>query len=67
MRDLFHIMKTLFEAGAAGALIFSWTDQWYRGGNQITDWAFGLTDAQRRFRQSWLDAQTARVLKPVAP
>jgi predicted metalloprotease with PDZ domain len=26
-----------------------------------------LTDAQRRFRQSWLDAQTARVLKPVAP
>jgi GT2 family glycosyltransferase len=28
--------------------VFSWTDQWYRGGQEIIDWQFGLTDRMRR-------------------
>src|SRR5262249_60457803 len=29
------------------ACVFSWADDWYRGGNRITDWAFGMVDAER--------------------
>ena len=40
-------VRSSFECGAAGAIVFSWTDDWFRGGSQITDWAFGLTDRHR--------------------
>ncbi len=33
--------------GCAGLFVFSWTDEWYRGGQQITDWGFGLTTRER--------------------
>jgi len=41
-------LRTAFNAGCAGAFVFSWTDEWHRGGCDVTDWAFGLTDAARR-------------------
>jgi O-antigen biosynthesis protein len=40
--------ETAFGAGAAGVVIFSFTDEWFKEGQLITDWAFGLTTAQRR-------------------
>src|SRR5439155_15881192 len=42
-----HI-RTAFAEGACGAIAFAWTDQWWRGGFQIDDWAFGLVDRDRR-------------------
>jgi GT2 family glycosyltransferase len=33
--------------GLAGAFIFSWTDEWHTGNSAITDWAFGVTYADR--------------------
>ncbi len=33
--------------GLAGAFVFSWTDEWHTGGHPITDWAFGVTHADR--------------------
>lgn len=41
-------VRTAFEAGCAGAFVFAWTDEWHRGGYDIENWDFGLTDAQRR-------------------
>jgi O-antigen biosynthesis protein len=41
-------LRTAFAAGCAGAFVFAWTDEWYRGGGDVHDWAFGLTDRQRR-------------------
>jgi glycosyltransferase involved in cell wall biosynthesis len=41
-------VRAAFEEGLCGAVAFSWTDEWWRGGNQIDDWAFGLVDADRR-------------------
>src|SRR5262245_54452424 len=41
-------VRAAFEEGLCGAVAFSWTDEWWRGGNQIDDWAFGLVDANRR-------------------
>jgi O-antigen biosynthesis protein len=41
-------IRTTFASGCAGAFVFAWTDEWYRGGYDIDDWDFGLTDRQRR-------------------
>jgi O-antigen biosynthesis protein len=40
-------IRETFSAGAAGAVIFSWTDDWCRGREPVTDWAFGITDRNR--------------------
>jgi GT2 family glycosyltransferase len=37
-----------FTSGCAGVCVFAWTDEWFRGGAEIEDWAFGLTDRERR-------------------
>ncbi len=41
-------MRAAFEEGACGAVAYSWTDEWWRGGRAVDDWAFGLTDADRQ-------------------
>lgn len=41
-------IRATFAAGAAGMFVFAWTDEWFRGGSEIEDWAFGLTDRRRR-------------------
>ena len=41
-------VRTAFEEGACGAVAFSWTDEWWRGGRLVDDWRFGLVDADRR-------------------
>jgi len=41
-------VRGAFDAGCGGAFVFSWTDEWHRGGHDIEDWHFGLTDRQRR-------------------
>ncbi len=40
-------VRTAFAGGCAGAFVFSWTDEWYRHGSDVEDWAFGLTRADR--------------------
>ena len=42
-----HI-RAAFEEGACGAVAFAWTDEWWRGGHAVDDWAFGLVDRERR-------------------
>jgi glycosyltransferase involved in cell wall biosynthesis len=42
------MVRAGFESGAAGCFVFSWTDDWFTGGSQIADWAFGLVDAKRQ-------------------
>ena len=41
-------IRTVGSAGCAGAFVFAWTDEWYRGGHDIDDWDFGLTDRTRQ-------------------
>ncbi len=41
-------IRTTFAGGCAGAFVFSWTDEWFRAGVEVEDWAFGLTDRERR-------------------
>jgi GT2 family glycosyltransferase len=41
-------VRHAFGTGAAGVFVFSWTDEWHRGGHDVTDWDFGLVDRERR-------------------
>jgi GT2 family glycosyltransferase len=40
-------LRTAFDAGCAGAFVYSWTDEWHRGGEDVVDWGFGLTRRDR--------------------
>jgi O-antigen biosynthesis protein len=47
-RSLEWQLRTAFDTGCAGAFVFAWTDEWHRGGFDVEDWDFGLTDRGRR-------------------
>ena len=36
-----------FRSGLAGAIVYSFTDDWFKDGSAVTNWAFGLTDKDR--------------------
>lgn len=42
-----HQVRTAMRAGCAGTVVFSWTDEWHRGGQDVLDWQFGLTGRSR--------------------
>jgi glycosyltransferase involved in cell wall biosynthesis len=57
-------LKTAYRHGAAGAFIFSYTDDWFTGGWQVKNWAFGITRedrsekaAARQIRTRWKDVR----------
>jgi glycosyltransferase involved in cell wall biosynthesis len=41
-------VRSSFAGGCAGTCVFSWTDQWHRGGADVADWDFGLTTRSRQ-------------------
>jgi O-antigen biosynthesis protein len=45
-------VRLAFAAGCAGAFVFAWTDEWHRGGYDVEDWDFGLTDRERRPKEA---------------
>ncbi len=40
-------VKTAFGASCAGTFVYAWTDEWYRSGEDVLDWNFGLTSRDR--------------------
>jgi GT2 family glycosyltransferase len=47
-----HI-ESVVRGGLAGTVIYSWTDEWFRGGQEITDWAFGLVTRDRAPKKAY--------------
>ncbi len=41
-----HI-ESVVRGGLAGTVIYAWTDEWHRGGQDILDWSFGLVRRDR--------------------
>jgi len=41
-------LESVVRGGAAGTIFFAWTDEWFTGGHDITDWAFGLVTRDRQ-------------------
>jgi O-antigen biosynthesis protein len=58
-------IATAFEAGCAGAFVFSWTDEWHRGGYDIEDWDFGLTTRDRGAKPALTAVREAFTSVPV--
>jgi glycosyltransferase involved in cell wall biosynthesis len=40
-------VESVVRCGLAGTVIYAWTDEWFTGGMQITDWAFGVVTRER--------------------
>ena len=60
-------IETAYRGGVAGAVVYSYTDDWYKDGVQITDWAFGLTRANREPKPSFHTVQRLFALAPYFP
>ena len=40
-------LRAAFGEGTCGAVAYGWTDEWWRGGQDVDGWAFGLVDRER--------------------
>jgi len=60
-------IETAFAAGCAGAFAYAWTDEWHRGGEDVEDWAFGLTRRDRRPKPALTAVQGAFAAVPSPP
>src|SRR5579883_1695312 len=60
-------IETAFRAGLAGTVVFSYTDDWWRGGQVIEDWRMGLTTRDRQRKDSFRAVQKMYRLAPYFP
>jgi hypothetical protein len=51
----------LLHGGCAGGVWFAYTDEWHRGGREVTGWQFGIVDRERNERPA---CALQRELKP---
>ncbi len=57
-------IRTSFAAGCAGTFVFAWTDEWHRDRADVDDWAFGLTDCERRPKPALANVRKAFAAVP---
>lgn len=57
-------VRCTFAGGAAGAFVFAWTDEWHRGGEEVDDWAFGITDRERNPKPALYTVRSAYAEAP---
>jgi GT2 family glycosyltransferase/sugar lactone lactonase YvrE len=60
-------VRASFEEGACGVVAFAWTDEWWRGGSDVDDWAFGLVDRLRRPKRAAAAVGAAFADAPFSP
>ena len=61
-------LRAAFELGVAGTSIFAWTDDWFTGGFQVEDWAFGLVERDRTRKPAFSEVQRVyRAALPIPP
>ncbi len=46
-------VESVVRGGLAGTFLYAWTDEWFRGGSEILDWAFGLVRRDRSLKPSY--------------
>ncbi len=47
-----HI-NSVVKCGLAGTIFFTWTDEWFTGGQEIADWAFGIVTREREPKKAF--------------
>jgi GT2 family glycosyltransferase len=60
-------VEAAFRAGVAGAIVFSFTDDWWRGGGPVVDWQMGLTTRERQPKDSFRVVQRQFSIAPCFP
>jgi O-antigen biosynthesis protein len=60
-------IETCFRSGLAGAMVYSFTDDWFKGGKQVENWAFGLTTADRQLKKSFSAVRQVFQVAPYYP
>jgi len=50
-------VQEAFRGGLAGAIVFGFTDDWWRGGQPVENWAMGLTTRERQPKDSFRTVQ----------
>ena len=60
-------VRAAFRGGAAGVVVFAWTDEWYHGTHPVNDWAFGLTTWSREPRPALAAVERALAETPFPP
>lgn len=46
-------VESVVRGGLAGTFLYTWTDEWWCNGQEITDWAFGLTTRDRQPKKAY--------------
>ncbi|MEO6052664.1 MAG: glycosyltransferase [Chthoniobacterales bacterium] len=46
-------LESVVRGGLAGTFIYAWTDEWYCGNADITDWDFGITTRDRKPKKAY--------------
>jgi GT2 family glycosyltransferase len=60
-------IELAFRGGLAGAVVFSFTDEWHHGGRQVEDWQMGLTTETRAKKASFYAVADAFYTAPKFP
>jgi GT2 family glycosyltransferase len=60
-------IEDAFRAGLAGAIVFSYTDDWWRGGRPVEDWNMGLTTRDRLPKEAFAAVRDQFHLAPDFP
>ena len=47
-----HI-DSIVKCGLAGTILFTWTDEWFTGDQEVTDWAFGIVTRERQPKKAF--------------
>ena len=58
-----HI-ESVIRCGLAGTILFAWTDEWFTGEQEITDWAFGIVTRERRPKKAFYARQREAGTRP---
>jgi O-antigen biosynthesis protein len=60
-------IEAAFRAGLAGAVVYSFTDEWHKDGRDVADWQFGLTTRDRQPKDSFAVVQRKFAQAPYFP
>jgi GT2 family glycosyltransferase len=65
-------VDSVVRCGLAGTVFFAWTDEWFTGEQEITDWAFGLVTRERNAKKAVVTLRDKlsgddRVSRPALP
>ncbi|HRI15533.1 MAG TPA: glycosyltransferase [Verrucomicrobiota bacterium] len=60
-------IESAFRAGCAGVICFAYTDDWFKNGEPVTDWQFGLVGRDRQPKPAFSVVQRQFAAAPYFP